>query len=187
MKGPELLDEDEELLGEERRTSEDHCRLVAAIAENRSSLKRIVRAHRLSKEDAEDVLQEVFLIALTKLPTIRSCSGFLLAVTARKCIQRKRRNAQVKRECLLPEEFWKKREALGFPEVDLDSKIEIEKLDRLLEELPQTQRNVIRMWLCGSRPEEIAVSLGISPESIRKIRGRGIEKLRSLIRSGGEE
>jgi RNA polymerase sigma factor (sigma-70 family) len=162
--------------------SEEHDRLLSAIAENREMLRRIVRAYGLSKEDAEDVLQDVFVVSLNKLLTIHNFSGFLLTLTSRKCIQLKRKRAG--RESLR-EKFWADPYGAAALQVDLESKIDFDRIWYLLDRLPRTQCNLLRLWLSGSDPEEIASILGLSPLSIRKIRGRGIERLRALLGQGG--
>ena len=60
----------------------------------RSLLRHVIRRHRLSSEDAADIVQETFLVALRKLDPCRNPKAWLTQVADLKCANLRRTKAR---------------------------------------------------------------------------------------------
>jgi RNA polymerase sigma factor (sigma-70 family) len=152
-------------------------RLVASIAARRERLRDILGDFRLSQEEMEDTLQDVFVVALRNLDTIRDFEGFLVALSYRICIQQKRRIKRSRENPLAPE-VWEELGERWFEEERPEQTLDLQKL---LGRLSTNERIVLRMRLCGFDNQEIGSSLRLSPDSIRRIWGRGVERLQKMF------
>ena len=61
-------------------------RVAEALGRVRSSLGWILRAHGVDEDLAQDILQDVAVLALQKYQSIRDLEGWLVGVTWRRCI-----------------------------------------------------------------------------------------------------
>jgi RNA polymerase sigma-70 factor, ECF subfamily len=121
--------------------------------------------------DAEDCVQEAFLIAWHKLPGLtypEALPSWLLRITARLCFRRSRyRRFLEPLSSLLAEPVSSKRE----PSSDID-------VEWILMRLAPRQRAVMHLTIMeGMTDSEIAMALHITPASVRSHRRRAREAL----------
>jgi DNA-directed RNA polymerase specialized sigma24 family protein len=62
--------------------------LVRALSRNRPRLKFLTASFRLRREEAEDLLQDLALVALRKLEEIQDVDGWLLGTARNLCLMR---------------------------------------------------------------------------------------------------
>ena len=142
---------------------------------------RFIRRRARSREDAEDLTQEVFLAAIAALGEARlhepeAPLGWLYAVAQRRLIDRLRREST--RAVSLVEAPEAAAPAYGPSVVSL--------LVASLNELEEGQRRVIVMKLFEGRPfREIAAELGVAEEACRARFSRGLAALRERLREKG--
>jgi RNA polymerase sigma factor (sigma-70 family) len=143
----------------------------------RPRLRKILCQYRIPAEDAEDLLQETLLIAVTKWAEIRNQKAWLAATLKNRCLMywrshRSRHNAEPIDPILL-DEVMEPREP---PQLQIHAS---RQLQALLEVLPIGQRKVLLMR-CGLEmsPPEVAARLGYHPASIRKVVQRSLARLR---------
>ncbi|HVT57407.1 MAG TPA: sigma-70 family RNA polymerase sigma factor [Thermoanaerobaculia bacterium] len=138
-------------------------------------LKRVLWRHRIPLQDADDLLQETFLIMVSKSGTIRNPEAWLLATLANRCII-----------------YWRKHRSRLWDLVDstiLELLAEAETpdqersdlradLDTLLSELPDRCRSVLRLrYGLGCSTAEAAERTGYRQSSIRKVTHRCLAAL----------
>ena len=138
-------------------------------------LKRILSRYRIPAQDAEDLLQETFLILVSKWGTIRNPDAWLLATLANRCII-----------------YWRKYRSRLWDLVDtaiLELLAEAEApaqeqstlrfdLDALLSALPDRCRSVLRLrYGLGCSTAEAALRTGYCKSSIRKVTRRCLAAL----------
>jgi RNA polymerase sigma factor (sigma-70 family) len=146
----------------------------------RPRLKEILRRYRIPPEDAEDLLQETFLITLAKWYDIQNKEAWLAATLRNRCLM-----------------YWRARRSPHTPEptdiADLETLIVAREppqlqvhharhLNKLLAILPPRQRLVL-LLRCGLElsPLEVAERLGYHPASVRKMVRRALDRLRRAI------
>ena len=162
------------------------------VREATSLLWHIVRAQGVPREDAEDVVQGVWLAFVRAIDSIEDPGGALkwLMVSARRAAWRAV-EARRRREILtrpLPEP--------GTPDADLgdpapgpaDPVVLAERdgvLWRRYQELPQRCRELLRFVAVADRPDYRAISeaTGIAYGSVGVTRSRCLAKLRALLQS----
>jgi RNA polymerase sigma-70 factor (ECF subfamily) len=143
----------------------------------------VVYANRLleNKEDAEDIIQEVFI----KLWQIRHelCnynSPYALSVTITKRLCINRLKVYQRRE----------KEPCGFiltgkhlsPDIQLEQKEGVAHLFRIIDQLPSLQQAIIRMkHVDGLQVAEIAALTGSNPKAIRMNLSRARKKMKELF------
>lgn len=133
--------------------------------------------------DPEDIAQEVFLVALTKLHTVRDTeriAPWLYGVT-RKIISKHHRRAWLIRWVGPPEE---ESEGLVFdPVVDFDN---VRHVRELLQRVPLKQREVLVLMCIEERTAgEVADLLGIAEGTVRSRLRLGKQRLRQLLQESG--
>lgn len=168
----------------------DDAVLVAAARSNPQSftvlyqryLERIYRycyARLGSRAAAEDAASEVFLKALSNLPTFRGGSfpGWLFRIAHNVVIDTQRRTVANVRI-----------EAVGEPPdpADLPEELAIAGSERAalrsaLRTLPDDQRSAVELQLAGWSSEQIAAALGRSPGAVRMLRVRALDQLRARL------
>ncbi|KPM48138.1 RNA polymerase sigma factor [Jiulongibacter sediminis] len=138
------------------------------------------------QEEAEDVLQEAFIDAFTKIHSFRMESSFglwLKQIVVNKSINHLRAK---KLELVDIEDHQYKieePESLGIDESELEYRVET--VSRALEMLPDGYRTVLNMYLFeGYDHEEIAGFLEISESTSRTQYMRAKKKLVQIIRDG---
>lgn len=130
-------------------------------------------AHTKNFHDSEDIMQEVFLKAFTKIHTLRDAGRarpWLLQIARRKCIDyhRKRPAAQQ-----VPEDV---------PAPVSESNKRIERLYEAISKLPDGYREPITLYyLDGRNCAGIARTLGLSEEAVRSRLVRARFRLHEIL------
>lgn len=138
-------------------------------------LKRILARYRIPAQDAEDLLQETFLIMVSKWGSIRNPDAWILATLSNRCII-----------------YWRKHRSRLWDLVDtaiLELLAEAEApaqesanlrfdLDSLLSALPERCRSILRLrYGLGCSTAEAAERTGYCKSSIRKVTRRCLAAL----------
>lgn len=142
----------------------------------------LLRSFRLSAHDAQDVAQDVWLIAAQRLPALRdpACfGGWLCTIARNECL----RHLRVARRCVPvsndlldrphengPESVHAERE--GFRAVRAA-------LDRLGE--PDRQVAALRLAAPDLGPQEVADLTGVDPAALPAVRRRAFRRLRAML------
>ncbi len=146
--------------------------------------RNMLRAVLGDREDSEDVLQEVLWEVWSSVHRLRDPAKFLgwvsriVVFRARDAIRRRSRPAPTcsLEQTLDPEQI---------PDASTDGSLEAilnresaEVLDRLVENLPERYRGVVRLWLFGGlAAREIADRTGRGPSTTRSLLRRGLQRL----------
>lgn len=153
---------------------------------------RYISRYIFSRDDADDLLVEVFLAALenTTLHTLSSGEqlAWLLRVARNKVIDYQRR--AVRRSTLTLEEALDSPFDADYftPEQAIVEQEEVAVLRARLASLPEAQQQVLRLRFGhGLRTKEIANRLNKSDGAIRSLLLRSLNLLRSLYTSHGED
>lgn len=146
------------------------------------------RRMSLDRQDAEDLVQEIFLRMLVSLPRFRGRSAFatwMYRLSHNTCIDAFRRAARDRhrRPTVLPEDAWDPLDQLpalyGDPERELDAAIQECYLGRALAELPDGYREIVRLRLGEGRSnEEVARLLGTTVDAVKS----KLRRARRLLR-----
>jgi len=133
------------------------------------------------KEEAEDLLQEIFTEAFMKLDKFRYESTFgawLKRITVNRCINHLKR----KRVPLILTEEITQHEGTSHEDVQ-PSDLEVEKIRKAMHRLPDGFRMVFSLYLLeGYDHEEISQILGISVSTSKSQYSRAKQKIRQLIK-----
>jgi len=138
-------------------------------------LKRVLWRHRIPLQDADDLLQETFLIMVSKSGSIRNPEAWLLATLANRCIiyWRKHRSRlwDLVDSTIL--------ELLAEAETPAQERCDLRAdLDTLLNQLPDRCRSVLRLrYGLGCSTAEAAERTGYRQSSIRKVTHRCLAAL----------
>ncbi len=151
----------------------------------RPRLKEILRRHRIPPEDAEDLLQETFVITLAKWPEIQNKQAWLAATLRNRCLMywRARRSPHALELTELAD-----LELLAPPREPLQMQVHHSRhVKKLLALLPARQRLAV-VLRCGLElsPVEVAEQLGYHPASVRKMVRRALLRLRRATESDAE-
>lgn len=147
-----------------------------------------LRLHLRSKEDAEDLLVEIFLACLENLAFQRLAEpqqrAWLWRVAHNKLIDFYRKGTVRQRminEADLTQEIYYDEDLS--PERLMERSEEYLRLHELVKTLPRAQQQVLRLRLVhGLRSKEIASHLGKSEQAIRALFSRALNLLRSNYR-----
>lgn len=139
----------------------------------------------LSREDAEDLIQEVFEDAWKGLAGLRNRSSFdvyLLTIAKRRLADwfRKRR-VEVSLEELDPAEALDRLVPGSHPERLASDRERLRIVMAAVKELPPRQRQVRRLRALGYREAEVAALLRISPGAVKQHDSRAREVLRRAL------
>lgn len=148
-------------------------------------LKRVLGRYKIPPQDAEDLIQETFLIMVSKMDSIRTPEPWLLATLTNRCIIYWRKQRTQLLELMdstileLLAEGESPRQELAEIRCDLES---------LISNLPDRCRAVLRLrYGLGCTTAEAAELLGFCPSSIRKISRRCLSALtRQLVGAAAE-
>jgi RNA polymerase sigma-70 factor, ECF subfamily len=136
-----------------------------------------VRAYRLSRQDAEDVFQEVFIRAWQHLDELRDDDAlrpWLGQLTRRLAVDRIRSGAREQARAELEIAFALSAEDAMFL---LDESLAVR---GAIEDLPEVQRDVVnRFFVLGQSYAEIADDLGIAEGTVASRICRARERLRA--------
>ncbi|MBD8487762.1 RNA polymerase sigma-70 factor [Echinicola sp. CAU 1574] len=129
------------------------------------------------KDDAEDVVQETFMVLWDKreefqsLPTVKS---FLYTVTKNKCINLLSVSSNRKRilegDYLFSQQF--------FEENVVEEEM-YRALYKSIEKLPEQSQKIVRLNLKGMKNQEIADQLGISLNTVKTLKKSAYKAIRS--------
>lgn len=142
--------------------------------------------HLRSHAAAEDLMQDVLVVLLTKLRegAVREperVASFALG-TARQTVVDWRRSSR--RRARLLEEF--PIDLAPFDGADKPEPIDRQRLAGCLAALPERERTVLVMTFYDDRPSDaVAAELGISAGNLRVIRHRGLDRLRNGMDTQG--
>lgn len=149
--------------------------LSALVARIRLRLKAVLARYRIPPQDAEDVLQESFLVALAKWDSILCAESWLLGTLRLKCALYWKRRRTDRLQGMEAEAL----EELSAPQPpgqeQEERRLDLESLTCELD-----ARHRAALWLRfgeGLRSGEVAAELGFSPTSIRKVTYRCLEKV----------
>lgn len=138
--------------------------------------RRMVHAVALARvgaAEADDVVQEVFVIAIRKLASLRDSAalGGWLATIARNCA------AAVRRSATEHDEITEHAVAAGQEEDE-----EARRALAAIRSLPEAYRETLMMRLVeGMTGPEIAARTGLTPDSVRVNLHRGMRLLREML------
>src|SRR5579863_9193201 len=158
-----------------RRTqSEQDRRIIETVEREQARLRNFIRRHVADREDAEDILQEVFyefVEAYRLLKPIERVSGWLYRVARNRIIDlfRKRRPGSLNAPAALDDdgEALVLEDLLPSPDAGAEAayarELLLEELDRAIDELPQEQREIfIAHEIEGRSFKELAAASGVS-------------------------
>lgn len=166
--------------------------LDGLLREVRRAVLRYATAQRVSRDDAEDLAQEVCLAVVKVIPewreTGRSMWGFVFTVTRNKLtdgVRRQVRQAGLGRLVAIDE--GSDTGAIAVPDRDLGPEDRAvitdgtRQMGRLLRMLPATQREVLLLrTVVGLTAKETATALGLTAGSVHVLQHRAVTRLRSL-------
>ncbi len=138
-------------------------------------LKKVLSRYRIPAQDADDLLQETFLIMVSKLGTIRNPDAWAVATLSNRCIIYWRRQ----RSRLLDLVDSTILELLAETEVPPQEQLDLRcDLDSLLSCLPGRCRSVLQLrYGFGCTTAEVAEKTGYCKSSIRKVTRRCLAAL----------
>jgi RNA polymerase sigma-70 factor (ECF subfamily) len=166
--------------------------LDTLLREVRRAVLRYATAQRVSRDDAEDLAQEVCLAVVKVIPdwreTGRSMWGFIFTVTRNKLtdgVRRQVRQGGLGR--LVAMDDGSDTGAIAVPDSDLGPEDRAvisdgtRQMDRLLRMLPTTQREVLLLrTVVGLTAKETAAALGLTAGSVHVLQHRAVTRLRGL-------
>ena len=133
---------------------------------------------RVPHDDAQDVVQDVFLAAYNSLHTLRDASaigGWLVTIA-------RNRAAEFYRHSRVTEELSEELTSKNNPDA------EAREILAAIRSLPETYRETLVLRLVeGMTGNEIAERTGLKPESVRVNLHRGMELLRQKLGVGGRK
>jgi RNA polymerase sigma factor (sigma-70 family) len=177
------------LIQEDPETAPGLWETQAQVLEKiRPKMQGILRHYRIPPEDAEDVLQDIYLLLVYKWETLRSPENWLIGATKNRCIMywRRRRRMQSRTAEVESLEHFSEPPPQKTAELHLD-------VNRAFARLPERCRTVLRLrYGLGYEPKEVADRLGYSRLSIGKVTNRCFKALVGAMEEpreveGGEE
>lgn len=153
------------------------------LARMEPRLKRVLARYQIPAQDADDLLQETFLIMITKAETIRNLDAWLLATLANRCIIYWRRH----RSRLWDLVDMTILELLSDEETPPQAHTELRcDLEALLSTLPDRCQSVLRLrYGFGCSTAEAAERMGYCKSSIRKVTRRCLAALTEQLLGAG--
>jgi len=157
--------------------------LEEILERSQPKLKRVLSRYRIPAQDADDLLQETFLIMVSKAASIRNAEAWLVATLSNRCII-----------------YWRKHRSKLWDLVDttiLELLADVEvapqeradlryDLDTLLAELPDRCRSLLRLrYGFGYGTAETAEKMGYCKSSIRKVTRRCLAALTEQLVGAG--
>lgn len=152
-------------------------------------VKDCARRMSLDRQDAEDVVQEIFLRMVSSLPRFQGKSAFatwMYRLSHNTCIDAFRKGVREsgRRITTVPrdeaEDLLERMESgFGDPETELDATIQECYLGQALESLPEGYREIVRLRLGEGRSnEQVARLLGTTVDSVKS----KLQRARKLLR-----
>ncbi|MCL6600162.1 MAG: sigma-70 family RNA polymerase sigma factor [Alicyclobacillus macrosporangiidus] len=157
--------------------------LEAWMAAYGADVLNVAYAYVRNYHQAQDIAQDVFLRALTKMESFRgesSVKTWLLSITVNRCKDYLRSWA-VRHE-VQDEEQMALREAASDTEAEAVNRLERERVWQALQQLPLKYREVVVLYYMRGLPgHEVARVLGISEQNVRTRLHRGRTMLRQML------
>jgi RNA polymerase sigma factor (sigma-70 family) len=152
------------------------ARLLQALDRIRPRLKQVLWHFRLRPEEAEDVLQEVVILALDHLKRteIADLDGWLVVTLRNRCVMFYRSEAARHRR----EAVWAERLAARWTSGDIDF---LTTVRRYLSTLPGRDRQILQLRLAGCSYLEVVAQTGYSIHVVREVNLSVLRRLRSLL------
>jgi DNA-directed RNA polymerase specialized sigma24 family protein len=137
-------------------------RVLSSLERIRPRLKRLMAVFQLSPEDAEDLVQNLAIVALTSSQGVARLDAWLMGAAWN--LSRLKCRKEMRRELVsldsAPEP------AAPPPEDELIGRID---LDRATTILSPRHRKVFRLLVAGHRKQDIAARVGYSEKGLRKL------------------
>jgi len=145
-----------------------------------------------SKEDAEEITQDVFIAVLDNLEKFKGnsqLSTWIYRIATNKCLdflkykKRKKRFGRIisifgnkeEEQIFEPVDYW-------HPGIELESKEEINALYRAIDTLPEKQKTALILSKFEKLPQkEIAKILELTPKAVESLIGRAKKNLRKAL------
>lgn len=166
-------------MGQDRRPPAIGARAAvsAGLATHRPVLLAAARAITLDREEAEDLVQATFEIALRQAEQLRApeaLRAWLLTIVTREALRWRRRGRRVLRIADVPEPVAPDRDGA-----------ERAAIHRALRRLPARMRvAVVLHHMVGLTVAETAEALSISPNTVKTQLKTGLARLREELRDG---
>ncbi|MHC4744738.1 MAG: RNA polymerase sigma factor [Planctomycetota bacterium] len=145
------------------------------VRDHSAAVLGVCLAHTKNLHDSEDIMQEVFLKAFSKLHTLRQpgkVRGWLLQITRRACIDHHRRGKNNTRQ--LPDDV---------PARPPHDDHRAERLHRAISKLPENYREAIALYYLNGRSSAVvAETLGITLSAVRSRMARARLLLHEILR-----
>jgi RNA polymerase sigma factor (sigma-70 family) len=149
--------------------------IVALLRLARPRLRALFRGFRVSREDAEDMVQEAMLVMLRRWTEIEEPAQFLLGTVRNKMLALLRRRRAL-REVHVDESSLEQIGGVHLPQSETDCRFDVA---TLLSILPERGGQIVELrYGEGLSSREIAAELSYSESGIRKIAMRHLRRLR---------
>ena len=190
----------DEALRKQWTMAEQDQRISEAIDRERGRLRNFIRRRVPDREDAEDILQDVFyelVEAYRVMKPVEQATAWLFRVARNRIIdafRRKKREALRKEPAVVTEdgetlqlEDWLPSPDAG-PDPAYARSVLLEELDAALDELPEEQREVfVAHELMGYSFKEIAAQTGVSVNTLLSRKHYAVLHLRERLQSIHDE
>jgi RNA polymerase sigma factor (sigma-70 family) len=145
----------------------------------RPRLKKILSRYRIPPQDAEDVLQEAFTVALQKWDTVYNQEYWLLGTVRYRCILYWKRQRDLREEPMDAADL----ESLCQPQPPPQERVElVQEVENIARLLRREHRRAL--WLrygVGLSTSEVARALGYYPATMRKLLRRCLQRLQKHL------
>ena len=190
----------DEALGRQWAMAEQDQRISEAIVREQSRLRNFIRRRVADREDAEDVLQDVFyeLVEADRLmKPVEQVTAWLFRVARNRItdlFRRKRREALRSEPAAITEngETLQLEDLLPSPDAGPEAayaqSVLLEELDAALDELPEEQRDVfVAHELMGYSFKELAAQTGVSVNTLLSRKHYAVVYLRERLQAIHDE
>jgi len=131
-------------------------------------------------DEAQDAVQEVFVKLWRKreqMKDIRNIEAFAVRITRNYCLDKIKTTHTVSLDV---NDYFKDRISdMSDPQEQLEKSDTMKELGRIVQELPEPQRSVLRMRdVEGYSNEEVGEMLGLTPGNVRVVLSRARKKIR---------
>jgi RNA polymerase sigma factor (sigma-70 family) len=144
----------------------------------RGLIKAVLRSYCIPPADAEDVMQEVFLVVVRMWESIKNFEAFVIGVTRNQCRRWVKRHLR-ERSVLTPliEDF--EAAAIEPPQQSVERAV---RLQEVLAPLRPKERQALRLRSFGLTREQIGAALGLATASVGNLYVRAMRRIRELER-----
>jgi RNA polymerase sigma factor (sigma-70 family) len=190
----------DEALGRQWAMAEQDQRISEAIVREQSRLRNFIRRRVADREDAEDVLQDVFyelVEAYRLMKPVEQVTAWLFRVARNRItdlFRRKRREALRSEPAAITEngETLQLEDLLPSPDAGPEAayaqSVLLEELDAALDELPEEQREVfVAHELMGYSFKELAAQTGVSVNTLLSRKHYAVVYLRERLQAIHDE